>query len=437
MREKMKKLMISFLAVLLAVSAYALEPMGGFRSTFGDIRDLNRHVLEVVKSDLEDQRTGSLDEFIDQLELLDDPTAFAPAIKAVKEILRYRMIYHREDSMGLATRLKRINSIEMRNQAIEAPKPILFPRDGGNHVNKLLEWWYFNGHLYDENEQEYGFEFCFFRASPFVFFVHVALTDVNGKQFYFKRRMVSPRKVELSSERMELNYDGWEVSFLGDQHFLLKAKTEDFTLNLRVQSRRKPLLFNQSGFVKMSKDGHSYYYSLTSMETSGAIRLKDRTLKVKGETWFDHQWGNFVISCVWGWDWFCVKLQDGTRYNVFGFHDEKGKLYNPVVSCLMPDNTQKTTYELKLYPIDFWTSPHTFRKYPSGYRIELPEWKTSLRVVPKVKDQELPANAYSLDFIDYWEGTCSVEGTREGSPVQGRAYNEICGYPRVKPSSEK
>jgi hypothetical protein len=33
-------------------------------------------------------------------------------------------------------------------------------------------------------------------------------------------------------------------------------------------------------------------------------------------------------------------------------------------------------------------------------------------------------------MIVYWEGACSVSGTRNGEPVTGRAYVELVGYDR-------
>ena len=35
-------------------------------------------------------------------------------------------------------------------------KPIVLPKDNGPH-DFIIEWWYFNGHLYDKGGKEYSF----------------------------------------------------------------------------------------------------------------------------------------------------------------------------------------------------------------------------------------------------------------------------------------
>lgn len=53
------------------------------------------------------------------------------------------------------------------------------PRDGGGHLDKLAEWWYFNGLLTDKSGSDYGYELVFFRVGPFYRFAHFAVTDVG------------------------------------------------------------------------------------------------------------------------------------------------------------------------------------------------------------------------------------------------------------------
>ena len=43
-----------------------------------------------------------------------------------------------------------------------------------------------------------------------------------------------------------------------------------------------------------------------------------------------------------------------------------------------------------------------------------------------VADQELDTAAST--GVVYWEGACSVRGTRSGRPIAGRAYVELTGY---------
>ncbi|HTW97107.1 MAG TPA: lipocalin-like domain-containing protein, partial [Candidatus Methylomirabilis sp.] len=75
-------------------------------------------------------------------------------------------------------------------------KPIKFPRDGQAH-DKIVEWWYFNGHLQSAAGGRYAFMDCLFKvdarriklpllAAPFrqVYFSHSLLSDIKRQKFY-------------------------------------------------------------------------------------------------------------------------------------------------------------------------------------------------------------------------------------------------------------
>ena len=59
----------------------------------------------------------------------------------------------------------------------------------------------------------------------------------------------------------------------------------------------------------------------------------------------------------------------------------------------------------------------------------MPRFEVDVRVTPVLKDQELDTRGTTM--IVYWEGACTVEGTRDGRDVEGRAYVELVGYDRL------
>jgi len=85
-------------------------------------------------------------------------------------------------------------------------KPIKFPEDESAH-NHIIEWWYFNGHLRDRdnNNNNYAFMNCLFRVDvkrvkiPFlskiplktVYFSHSLLSDIKNKDFYSEINPIS------------------------------------------------------------------------------------------------------------------------------------------------------------------------------------------------------------------------------------------------------
>ena len=78
--------------------------------------------------------------------------------------------------------------------------------------------------------------------------------------------------------------------------------------------------------------------------------------------------------------------------------------------------------DFELEVLDWWTSPDSGARYPSGWRISVPEAQLVLTVEPVLRDQELDLS------VLYWEGAVDIEGTRAGEPVSGRGYVELTGY---------
>src|ERR1035437_2171030 len=70
-----------------------------------------------------------------------------------------------------------------------------FPRDHYNHPEFQTEWWYYTGNLHTSDGRRFGFELTFFRQGvdrsqprsiwdvQDVWMAHLALSDIDGKQF--------------------------------------------------------------------------------------------------------------------------------------------------------------------------------------------------------------------------------------------------------------
>src|SRR5450631_683883 len=76
-----------------------------------------------------------------------------------------------------------------------------FPRDHFEHQDFRTEWWYYTGNVLDAQGKRFGFELVFFRrgqnrttdnqsvwAVKDLYLAHVALTDVDGKRFWYEER---------------------------------------------------------------------------------------------------------------------------------------------------------------------------------------------------------------------------------------------------------
>ena len=81
--------------------------------------------------------------------------------------------------------------------------------------------------------------------------------------------------------------------------------------------------------------------------------------------------------------------------------------------------------DIRLRPTGSWTSPDG-SEYPAGWMLEVPAAELTLRVTPRLADQEVRGPEGS--GVNYWEGLCRFEGTRAGQPVSGQGYVELVGY---------
>ena len=338
--------------------------------------------------------------------------------------------------------------------ALEDPIPVELPRDDAPH-ERLTEWWYYTGHLRDENGGRYGFEYVIFRAErggfPVSWASHLALTDEAGEQFTYAQRLEIGRQVDQSdgadgfglaitgfdpTQPTAVPGDPWRMSGnAGTDRLQATAAADEtagdpraFGFDLLLRSVKPEALHDRDGWIDFGPAGGSYYYSRTAMTATGSLQLDDQTLTVEGTAWFDHQWGDFIAVGGGGWDWFAVNLEDGTDLTVSLVRDADGSYPLVYGTLVEPDGTvrhlprESFTVEVTAS----WTSEATGAEYPAGWRITIPGDDLVIDLEPTVADQELDTRPTT--GVVYWEGSQEVRATRGGAPLGGEGYVELTGY---------
>jgi RND superfamily putative drug exporter len=345
------------------------------------------------------------------------------------------------------------------------PQPIAFPRDDAPH-DRLTEWWYYTGHLASDDGRRFGFEFVIFRAergsAPVTWASHLALTDESGHRFLYAQRTAIGPEVDQdlnphlapgaafgafdfeippdSAAGSALNQPPnviWHMARHGGQDSLdaglsvAEAGTaaEPFGLDLSLSTSLPAVLHNGNGWIDFGPAGSSYYYSRPRMTVTGRLTLGGQpAVRVTGEAWFDHQWGDFISVGGGGWDWFAVNLADGTDLTLSLVRAADGSL--PLVYGTLVSPAGTVTHldrsAFGVTALGSWTSPHTGAVYPSGWRIEVPSRALSIQLTPTIADQELDTRPTT--GVAYWEGSQRVAATEDGRPVGGEAYVELTGY---------
>jgi len=316
-------------------------------------------------------------------------------------------------------------------------KTIKFPEDELAHKN-TLEWWYFNGHLEDEEQNKYSFMNCLFKADPKkieirffdkiplneLYFSHSIISDIQNGIFYPDINYVSVvSKDSFSKPLLYINYTkpvvltGYVNSVIEEiDEFKYRVKTEN--MDLELTSVKKPLLEGGDGYVDLHSK-KTYYYSLTNLKTEGVIRIKNKLIRVKGKSWMDHQWANIAYPDKW--NWFSIQLDNDTEMVCFEYDDGKVKTY--LASISHPNDKQEHTNEVRFTPLGMkWTSSKTQKEYPLSWRIEIPSMDIDLEVKPSIKNQEM-----IFGTIQYWEGPLTVSGIFNNKKVEGVGFLELVG----------
>jgi len=195
---------------------------------------------------------------------------------------------------------------------------------------------------------------------------------------------------------------------------------------------KPPTLHNGNGLITYGLAGFSYYSSRTRMALSGTLIDHNQLVRVKGEAWMDHQWGNFLTLGGGGWDWFSIQLSNNTEMMLYLIRDATGKVVSTYIGYIGADasDTLLPASVLHVTVLNHWTSQATGATYPSGWRLEIsdPHLRASLTLMPELQDQEL--RAFQSTGNSYWEGAVSIQGRSGDSAVHGEGYVELTGYAR-------
>ncbi len=320
-----------------------------------------------------------------------------------------------------------------------AAHAVRFPADTAAHLDTGTEWWYFVGHLADAAGHSYGFEVTFFRfaglrryfpGSPVdtAYRTDVAITDEATNRFHEGvGYAAASAQATASTTGVELRAATVSVSTVGPLSYHVQGRTSDGSLvDLTVASQRTPMLVH-GGYTGWGS-GYTYYYSLTHMQATGTLTIGGRRIAVHGIAWNDHQWGNMQQSNVIGWQWMALQLSDGADVSLVNERPHTS-IDNDWAQGLLPDGRQVYTPRATITVLDHWRSPVTHTVYPSLWRVRVPALRLDVTVRPTIHGQEV-IDRFAVNgwLFSYWEGSCTITGTRAGHPVGGKAYTELTGY---------
>jgi len=334
-------------------------------------------------------------------------------------------------------------ALSQEYQDITRDYRLKFPQDLYYKKDYRIQWWYFTGHLFDETGREFGYELTFFAVgvqkktykSRFglrnIYISHFAISDVAKNIFLFSDRSDSGA-FDFAGARDD-HLKVWVGKNIvegtpGKMH--LRASDDDKSLDLILIPTKPVILHGENGYSRKSEASptlSSYYFSYTNMKTEGTLRIGNKTVTVKGKSWFDRE----ISSRGLGqnriaWDWFAIKLDDNREIMLYLLRHRDGSIdKNSSGTFIYSDGTYHhlSKDQFAVDVLSYYRSRKTRARYPSHWKIKIPSERIQITLVPLIEDQEL-ITTYST-FNYYWEGACAVKGS-----VQGRAYVEMTGYTR-------
>ena len=328
-----------------------------------------------------------------------------------------------------------------------------FPRDHFSHPAYQTEWWYYTGNLRSADGHSYGFELTFFRQavpSPHpsdlsqdavwkpdqLYLAHLAFSDINGRSFYHTERLNRAGPGLAGAAYSEARYwnGNWQVRWTSPPRSQqeLQAVCDRFTLHLRLQPEKPPVIQGQNGVSRKGPlpSEASHYISFTRLAVSGTLTTNKANVTVTGLAWMDHEFfTESSASDLSGWDWFAIQLDNKEELMLYRLREKSGRPSSYSSGSYVDAQGSAhflSARDFSLTPGQLWQSPHTKAQYPVAWQINVPSLHLNLSAQTELDDQEL--SSQSAISPSYWEGAMTYAGSIRGQPIAGLGYLEMTGY---------
>ncbi len=328
------------------------------------------------------------------------------------------------------------------------PRELVLPRDDRSH-SAPIEWWYYNGHLKSEEGEEYSFHYVIFQTedndtSSQIEFGQAGITDIQKRKHTYisSERPGSPNRFteddDNSSLNLQLGNFNLEIATDGAHTFSAQDPNGRSGLDLVTEVPAEVMLHEGIGWMDWPF-GWTYYYSYPRMQANGILTIEGRKIDVKGEVWFDHQWGDFfVVGKPSGWQWFAIHLDDRRSLMIAEVRGSEGEVL-AIDGTLIQSGAEQRVLDveqdgIELVVQDYWISPRTSGEYPAKWRLLIDSIDLDIVMMPTIADQEVPALPYGNQAAAYWEGRVDVTDTASGESL-GLGFAELSGYVEPDPLS--
>ncbi|WP_394201328.1 lipocalin-like domain-containing protein [Shewanella waksmanii] len=317
-----------------------------------------------------------------------------------------------------------------------------FPADHQSHDDFRLEWWYLTANLTTENGRDIGVQWTQFRialAPPLetmpsaqknpltqstwntrqLFMAHSALTSQDTHSASERWSRAHPKLANVTPSPFSVTLDNWRWQSSSQELFPAQLSVSDkqfnYQLNLTTQSPYQ--LQGEQGYSIKDPTGEvaSHYYSQPFIDVTGWVEVQGKNLAVSGQAWLDREWSSqFLKNNQQGWDWFALRLDDGSALMMFQLRGEPN-FYT--ARRMFKDGSGRSIANdaIKMQPTAWQTIDN--RRYPVQWQVSIAQEQIDLNITP------LNPNALQPLSVNYWEGPINATGSH-----QAKGYMELTGY---------
>ncbi len=312
--------------------------------------------------------------------------------------------------------------------------PVRLPSDFAFHNEFQHEWWHFFANVTDENGEEYGVQWSYFRIasndsnmsgwlSPQIFVSHVV---ISSKDKVWREQRIARGGIGqagMTNQPFRVWIDNWYWRSLGRTPFpgQLVAATDTFALELKTATRGPYVIPGERGYQQKHDLLPVASYNITApfLRVKGTLHLgDDKHVSVTGDAWMSKEWGSGLMAeGQKGWDWFVLRLDDDKTLSVSRYRHSQQL---PYMFATLSTNDGKV-YEIKsdeivMEPIQP-EAMQNGKQVPTRWFIHIPKYNINLSTRVTNADLWLPF------VIPYWEGPIKATGSHSA-----KGFMQLTGY---------
>jgi len=311
-----------------------------------------------------------------------------------------------------------------------------FPQDHQPHPDFRQEWWYLTANLKTDEGQPLGLQWTQFRiavspeesqqdgwATNQIYFAHTAITTSEQHLAEEKWSRQHPQLAGVTEKPFSVKLDNWQWQSEGETLFpaSLTADGDKFSYQLKLTSNKPFQRQGENGYSQKNAKGDmaSYYYSQPFIEITGSVNVNGEQQQVTGKGWLDREWSSqFLSKSQQGWDWFALRLNDGSALMLFQLRnsdDKENSFYSG--RRMYPDGSGRNIASQQITLTAIRQHKVEEHNYPVGWRIQIPSEQVDVEISPLNDNAKMPLS------VAYWEGPVTFSGSHSGE-----GYMELTGY---------